>query len=143
MPASAEVLEIRLPASLVAGAEFVTTGVLHPESGNEGSVQLQVTAAKPLPRTFRLASPILVSEGSRTQHRVEAAINEFRLLFPPALCYARIVPVDEVVTLTLFYREDEHLKRLMLDDQQAAELDRLWDELYYVSQEPLETGCRV
>ncbi|MFL2480211.1 MAG: hypothetical protein ACJ0K4_11750 [Verrucomicrobiales bacterium] len=49
-----------------------------------------------------------------------------------------IVPVDEVVTLTLFHREDDHLRRLMLDDQQAAELDQLWDELFYVAREPLK-----
>ncbi|MFO0922176.1 MAG: hypothetical protein U0905_06760 [Pirellulales bacterium] len=48
-----------------------------------------------------------------------------------------IVPVDEVVTLTLFYREDDHLKRLMLNDHEILELDRLWDELFYVAQEPI------
>ena len=68
----------------------------------------------------------------------EAALDEFRSLFPPVLCYTRIVPVDEVVTLTLFYREDHQLKRLMLDDQQSAELDRLWEELLYVSREPIQ-----
>ncbi len=47
------------------------------------------------------------------------------------------MPVDEVVTLTLFYREDDHFKRLMLDDAQAAQLDRLWDELHYVAQDAL------
>ena len=36
-----------------------------------------------------------------------------------------------------FYREDGHLRRLMLDDAQASELDRLWDELHYVSQDAL------
>ncbi len=58
--------------------------------------------------------------------------------FPAALCYTKIVPVDEVVTLTLFYREDEQLKRLMLDDAQSAALDRLWDELRFVSEAPLK-----
>ena len=48
------------------------------------------------------------------------------------------MPVDEVVTLTLFHREDHHLRRLMLDDRQAAHLDRLWDELFYVAREPLK-----
>ena len=43
-----------------------------------------------------------------------------------ALAYTKIVPVDEVVTLILFYREDEHLKRLMLSEAEAKELDRLW-----------------
>jgi len=70
--------------------------------------------------------------------KIEGPLSEFMNLFPPALCYARIVPVDEVVTLALFHREDDHLRRLMLDDRQAAELDRLWDELYFVSREPLK-----
>ena len=60
-----------------------------------------------------------------------------RRSFPPSLCYTKIVPVDEVITLTLFYREDDHLRRLMLDDAQAAELDRLWAELHFVSQDAL------
>ncbi len=45
--------------------------------------------------------------------------------------------MDEVITLTLFYREDDHLVRLMLDPAQAARLDRLWDELRFVSQDAL------
>jgi hypothetical protein len=53
------------------------------------------------------------------------------------VCYSRIVPVDEVITLTLFHREDEPLQRLMLDDEQRARLDRLWSELRYVSQDAL------
>lgn len=48
------------------------------------------------------------------------------------------MPVDEVVTLTLRYREDHELRRLMLDDEEAAVLDRLWDELYVVSRQPLQ-----
>jgi hypothetical protein len=64
--------------------------------------------------------------------------DAFRALFPPTLCYEKIVPVDEVVTLTLFYREDHLLQRLMLDEAEIAELDRLWDELMYVSREPLQ-----
>ncbi len=45
--------------------------------------------------------------------------------------------MDEVVTLTLYYREDDHLKRLMLNDAEAAELDRLWDDMHFVSQDAL------
>ena len=41
------------------------------------------------------------------------------------------------MTLTLYYREDHHLARLMLDDVQRARLDRLWDELHYISQDSL------
>src|SRR5262249_28116894 len=39
------VLEIRLPADLVAGREFVVTGELVPRAGAEGSVQLELTDA--------------------------------------------------------------------------------------------------
>lgn len=132
-----QVLELRLPTKLVAGAEFVTTGTLDPKTGKEGSVQLQVLTTKPGGLSVSAAAPILVNHGSKSQRRVEDAMRDFRNLFPAALCYARIVPVDEVVTLTLYFREDDHLKRLMLDDEQSAELDRLWDELYFVSREPI------
>src|SRR5207245_9514719 len=78
------------------------------------------------------------NDGSAARKRIEAAFDEFRQVFPAALCYTKIVPVDEVVTLTLYYREDHHFRRLMLDDTQSARLDRLWDELHYVAQDALK-----
>ncbi|WP_193211079.1 DUF1592 domain-containing protein [Luteolibacter marinus] len=63
--------------------------------------------------------------------------DAFRELFPAALCYERIVPIDSVVTLLLYFREDEQLRRLMLDDAQAAELERMWHELHFVSESAL------
>jgi hypothetical protein len=87
---------------------------------------------------LRAGEPILVNEGSDARQRFEKSFEEFRQLFPAALCYPKIVPVDEVVTLTLFHREDEPLRRLMLDDAEAKRLDRLWAELRFVSQEPLK-----
>lgn len=153
------VIEVRLPADLAAGAEFVTTGVLHPEAGEEASVQLHVLGERPnsVPglvasaativagsgpwtsdnRSLAHASPILVKDNSAARTRIESALNEFRALFPAALCYPKIVPVDEVVTLTLFYREDHELARLMLDDAGRAQLDRLWDDLHFISQDAL------
>jgi hypothetical protein len=153
------VVEIRLPADLVGGCEFVTTGALDQQTGVEGSVQLQVLTTKPeqqpglLPSALTVtnangmwtsdnqrishATPIVVNEGSKARRRFESDFDEFRSLFPAALCYIKIVPVDEVVTLTLFYREDDHLARLMLDEAQKAKLDRLWDELHYISHDAL------
>ncbi len=87
------------------------------------------------PAVGSVYGPILVQDGSETRARIEKELNEFRMLFPAALCYTKIVPVDEVVTLTLFYREDDHLKRLMLTDEESRELDRLWDEMHYVSRD--------
>lgn len=151
--------EVVVPADLVEGYEFVATGSLDTETGAEGTVQLQVLFDRPTQlhglsasgtainaakatwsdgdRPLQYDSPIIVSEGSASRKRLLAQLDAFRQLFPAALCYTKIVPVDEVVTLTLFYREDEHLKRLMLNEEQAAELDQLWDELHFVSQDAL------
>lgn len=153
------VIEVRLPGSLVAGAEFVATGRLHAATAGEGSVQLQVSTTKPVTASGLRATnatatqeggawnsskppmlfdaPILVANDSPARRRFEAAFDDFRALFPAALCYTKIVPVDEVVTLTLFHREDEPLRRLILDESQIRELDRLWDELHFVSEDAL------
>jgi len=151
-----QVVEIRLPAVLAEGAELVVGGLLDPVLGREGSVQLQIATARPestsgmLPMrthggagtasnpTAAHASPIVVHEGSRAHARFASSFADFRQLFPAALCYSAIVPYDEVVTLTLFHREDEPLRRLMLDDAQRARLDLLWDQLRYVSHEALD-----
>lgn len=153
-------LEVKLPADLVEGCEFVATGSLDARAGKEGSVQMQVLTKRPAAMTGLTAggakeqgakgtwsdgdrplvfdSPILVGEGTTARKRIEAAFDAFRQLFPIALCYTKIVPVDEVVTLTLYYREDDPLKRLVLNAAQAAELDRLWDELHFVSHDALK-----
>lgn len=133
-----EIIELKIPAALANGAEFVVTARL--EKPSEGSVQAQVLNQKPTaPVTTAVPGvPIIVGDGSPAQQRFEASFEEFRKLFPIALCYMRIVPVDEVVTLTLFYREDDHLCRLVLSDDQVRELDRLWAELLFVSEEPLK-----
>jgi hypothetical protein len=81
---------------------------------------------------------VIANPASESWKRFETAFDEFRSLFPIALCYSKIVPVDEIVTLTLFHREDTHLKRLILDETQTRELDRLWDELLFVSEAPLK-----
>ncbi len=132
------IIEARLPADLFAGAELVTTGVLHPQTGAEGSVQLQVLANKSGPlAALRPDLPVLVSDASETRKRWERSFDAFRSWFPAALCYTKIVPVDEVITLTLFHREDEPLCRLMLDEREKAELDQLWQRLHFVSHDAL------
>ncbi|SIO61268.1 Planctomycete cytochrome C [Singulisphaera sp. GP187] len=153
------VISFRLPAELAEGAELVTTGTLEATTGAEGSVQFNVVAGPPPTvtglnpsglkvtlaagpwtsdnRRASSTSPIVVNDGSASRKRIEAALDDFRNLFPAALCYNKIVPVDEVVTLTLFHREDGHLARLMLDDAAKAKLDRLWDELHFISGDAL------
>lgn len=152
-------LELRFPADLLAGAEFVSTAVLDKRTGREGSVQLQAGQSRVVPQAALIPSaavvvktggvwtsdnssvsqslPVLVQSDSAARHRIEADFSEFRRWFPAALCYQKIVPVDEVITLTLFHREDEPLCRLMLDDEQKARLDRLWDELRFISRDAI------
>ena len=152
-------IEVRLPAQLIEGAEFVVTGRLHPKSGAEASVQMQATTTRPSQQaglqytaskaqtqsgawtnsatTVAFQTPILVHDASPARARFEAAFADFRKLFPAALCYTKIVPSDEVVTLTLFHREDHALSELMLDADQKNQIDRLWAELHFVSQDAL------
>ncbi len=154
------VLEVHVPAELAQGSEFVATGRLHPNAGGEASVQMQAaltrpnTLGSPTPGAARESepkstwsdgdrpatsdNPILVRNGSTARRRIEASFDEFRQLFPAALCYTKIVPVDEVVTLTLYYREDDHLRRLLLDPAEIVELEQLWSELHFVSQDALK-----
>lgn len=158
IPAKAPgVIEVQVPAVLAKGTEFVVTSKL--SGKGDGSVQMQVLTEKPTGNGLvagksetglrkgqwsdnnlvtEQSAPIIVNTGSGARQRFEAAFDEFRLLFPIALCYPRIVPVDEVVTLTLFYREDDQLKRLVLDDAESRELDRSWEQLFYVSEAPLK-----
>jgi hypothetical protein len=131
-------IEVRLPAELAAGSEFVATGILAQPSGREGSVQMFAGLTQPAPGgSAHAETPIVATVGSTRWNELAAEIDAFRQLFPPAVCYSRIVPVDEVITLALFFREDDHLKRLLLDDRETAELDRLWDELRFVSRDAL------
>ncbi len=123
-----------IPAAFVhPGAEFVATGTLG--SGDGG---IRVSASLSPPSESLTGGTILARPGSQAERKLLADLDGFRQLFPAALCYTKIVPVDEVVTLTLFYREDDHFRRLLLDDAQAAALDRLWDELHFVSEDALK-----
>ena len=153
------VIQVRLPGYLAAGRTLVATAALDQKVGREGSVQVDVVVGTPttaglLPSevvvTFSRVTQVfsdrrdvsfqrsfLTAEDSRTWPRLESAFDEYRSLFPAALCFNQIVPVDEVLTLAVFYREDDHLARLMLDERQQARLDRLWDELHYVSESAL------
>jgi hypothetical protein len=153
------VIEIRLPADLVADSEFTVTGRLDASAHSEGSVQLQVLATPPTQlqglqpsgtavrtadgtwtsnnQRIDYAMPVIANENSAAQRRITEDFEQFRQTFPASLCYSKIVPVDEVVTLTLFHREDSHLSRLLLDDADKAKLDRMWEELTFISRFPI------
>ena len=152
------VIEVALPTGLPKGAEFLVECHLPKEASGAACVQARVTTTPsavsgrifptgaPINKKkggkwsdgeggMGFSAPLLVTEGGAAQRELLRSAQEFRDIFPSALCYASVVPVDEVVTLTLFYREDDALRRLMLDDKAAAELDRLWSDLRFISQE--------
>ena len=134
------VIRFELPADLVRNRRIRGTArIAHSNSKTttiDGSAQLRLSLDDQPMLALDPTRLILASGASLA--RLRRDLREFGDLFPPALCYRPIVPIDEVVTLVLFHREDEHLKRLMLNRDQAQTLDRLWDELLFISQEPLK-----
>lgn len=134
------VVEFDLPAHLIVDAEFVVSGTLVDPKNETGLVQLTASTTSPNdPNRIMPRTPFVVQAGTQAEQQLIQSLNEFRAMFPAAMCHARIVPIDEVVTLLLFHREDHHLVRLMLSDEERVELDRLWSELRYVSEEALRT----
>ncbi|MCH2695329.1 MAG: DUF1592 domain-containing protein [Acidobacteriia bacterium] len=155
------IIKMRLPSSLAKGRDFITSAVLEEKTGYEGSVQLALTTETPIlkpglfppnmrvmfssvtqvfseERSVSFSHPILVSKNSATRRRFELALDKYRNLFPTALCFTQIVPVDEILTSRLFHREDDKLSQLMLNNREQGQLDRLWRELVFVSQSPLK-----
>ena len=133
-----EVVELRIPAALAEGRTFVVSGELEPEHGGGGSVQLTAGLAGQDSSELIPAQTIIATTGGDTERRINAGLDDFRDLFPASICYPKIVPVDEVVTLALYFREDEPLQRLMLNESEKEELDRLWNDLLYITKEPFK-----
>jgi hypothetical protein len=134
-------IELPLPDDLVG--EIVVTARIHPGAGPEATAQVHAAIltgeAKPegIPG-LAAERPFLARPDTAGWDRIARSLADHQQLLPPAVCYGRVVPVDEIVTFNLYYREDDRLRALMLDTPEAATLDRLWDELLWVSREPLE-----
>jgi hypothetical protein len=78
-----------------------------------------------------------VAEADAAGDAVLAEIAEFRRVFPPFICFPHVIPLDEVVCLKTFHREDEPLSRLFLSEQQTREIDRLWAEHRFIAKFPV------
>ncbi len=74
---------------------------------------------------------------SDAYQRLVRRLDDFRQCFPTFICYPHIIPVDEVVCLKQYHRDDEPLVRLFLNDEAKHRLDRLWEEHRFVSQWPV------
>lgn len=101
--------------------------------GGGGRLAEPVAKATPGdPRVAKIVHPHVAADFSRSA-------AEFRALFPPAVLFAPIIPRDAQGSLFLYHREDEPLRRLLLDEAGRAELDRLWRELDFVSEQAFAT----
>ena len=138
-----ETVKVKIPAFMASGRTLRVTATNNSAEGAGTAVQFSVDIRPPDNPSESLgneqsllgAQPIVASDaGSKA---VVAAFDDFRKVFPRTLAYVRIVPVDEVVTMVLWYREDDGLQRLMLDEAQQTQLDQLWKEFLFVAQEPL------
>ncbi|MSX03150.1 MAG: DUF1592 domain-containing protein, partial [Actinobacteria bacterium] len=98
--------------------------------GNLAEPVAKATLGDPL--AAQIVHPRVATEQAR-----QAA--EFRALFPPAVLFEPIIPRDAQGSVFLYRREDEPLRRLLLDEAGRAELDRLWSELEFVSEQALAT----
>ncbi|AMV24961.1 hypothetical protein VT84_11220 [Gemmata sp. SH-PL17] len=126
-------VEIKLPAALFAGREFVVDVKLGDTAGDR-LVRPRVATTPPGAGT-RGDGPVLGSANGSAYKQLVAGNNEFRRIFPLFTCFPQVVPTDEVVSLKMFHREDEPLVRLFLTDEQARHLDRLWAEQRFVSRQ--------
>jgi hypothetical protein len=132
-----QVIEIRLPSELFRDREFVVDGNLDSPS-EQRAVQFQVLTAPPVPNAaWDAKSPIVAVPSGSAHKKLLTGLAEFRRLFPPNICYPHVVPLDEVVCLKTFHREDEPLIRLFLNDNQTRQLDKLWLEHRFITKFPV------
>lgn len=102
-------------------------------TGGGGNLAEPVATAIPGdPRAAQIVHPRVAAERARPA-------KEFRDLFPPAVLFQPIIPRDAQGSVFLYRREDEPLRRLLLDDAGRAEIDRLWSDLEFVSEQALAT----
>lgn len=131
-------LSFTLPSGLAEGAEFIASVALPASAPENTRVQAQVlTSAPATGGELNPSLPLLVPDSAAAREQWQQHFRGFRDLFPAALCYSKIIPVDEVITLTVFHREDEPLVRLMLSLEEKEELDTLWNELRFIGQDAL------
>ena len=102
-------------------------------TGGGGNLAEPVAQATPGdPRAAQIVHPRVAVERARPA-------AEFRALFPPEVLFQPIIPRDAQGSVFLYRREDEPLRRLLLDEAGRAELDRLWSELEIVSEQAVAT----
>ncbi len=123
------VLAVKLPAALLAARDFVVDAKFEGANG-ERVVRVRAGTTPDMP----WHPTALAGAGAK---KLTAGHDAFRSVFPLFLCFPAVVPVDEVVSLKMFHREDEPLARLFLSQDEGAHLNKLWEQLRFVSRQPV------
>ena len=124
-PETATVQALLLAEPDLMDAKQTREGRINPTSWRSGD---PLIADEPEPRVAQIVHPRVAAE------RAQPAA-EFRALFPPAVLFEPIIPRDAQGSLFMFHREDEPLRRLLLDETGRAELERLWSELHFLRED--------
>ncbi len=135
-PANSAV-EVRLPAAIMKGREFVVDVRLDGPSADRAAQFELLTTPPVAEEQWSEKGAVAVSPDSAAKRRLLAGFDEFRQTFPLFICYPAVIPVDEVVCLKMYHREDEPLIRLFLNYQQHQEIDHLWTEHRFITQQPV------
>jgi hypothetical protein len=129
---SGSAIAIRLPAALFRDREFVVDGKLGAASDSR-LVQFQIgTSAN---ATWDTRGPVVAAANGAAHKHLLAGFDAHRKLFPPFLCFTQVIPTDEVVSLKMFHREDEPLRRLFLSEAETKHLEHLWAEHRFISRQ--------
>lgn len=126
---------LRADVSLGEGSSVTAEVQAFLVAATGGGGRLAEPVAKPTlgdPKVAKIVHPQVAAEWSRSA-------SEFRDLFPPAVLFEPIIPRDAQGSIFLYHREDEPLRRLLLDEAGRAEIDRLWNELDFVSEQAFAT----
>lgn len=136
------VLEVRLPTALFLGREFVVEGKRETSSGDRAVLFHVGVGASGSNIRWDGRSPVVTSGGTAIQ-QLQQGNDLFRNCFPLFFCFPQVIPNDEVVSLKMFHREDEPLRRLLLDREQTKALDHLWEEHRFISRQPVEENAHL
>lgn len=132
--------KVSIPGLFAGHANFVVSAEIESEVGEFSPWQIILTSGvAEVPQRWNADLPIIIDQDPDQSRSLNKVFDEFRSLFPIAMSYSRIVPIDEVVTVTLYHREDSFMQQLMLSPEQKEKLDQLWRELRFVSQEAFQT----
>jgi mono/diheme cytochrome c family protein len=134
-----QVTEVRLPATLFRDHAFVVDAKRDAASGDR-VVQVQVLTAPPEKNAGNRwdgKSAVVGNPSAPAYKQLLQGYADFRRVFPTFVCFAAVVPTDEVVCLKMYHREDELLSQLVLDEDAKRRLDRLWEEHRFISEQPV------